>query len=999
LKKRLFLPLLLALALGQWTPGEARADLPPYLPTYLPTYATASLPDQMGSADQPDQPDQDQTGSQAELADQLDESPTFSDETDSVLVEVPVEVLSGGRPVAGLRPEDFEIFDNGREQKVLGVDVVDRRQSRYDTDLPVVARRHFLLLFDLSFTSPAAVARAREAALETVEQKLDPSDLVGVATFRLQEGVRLLLGFSPDRAQVRVTLDALEERSDLTLRPDPLRLYIGQVAAKTEVSSALRPDGPAAREEAYAHLQHLIDRESASRSRRDVAVLSASLGSLARLMRGVSGRKHLLFFSEGFDSGLLLGNEGSDREGLQDSIRSGQLGKVDSDAYFGSRATLDLLGRLTKEMRRADCSLHTVDTSPLGQGKGKDGLFLLARDTGAVFFENFNRLGPAFEDLLERTQITYVITYRPDELAGDGSYRKLKVKLEGGLERRLNAKLSYRPGYYDDEVGALADEERRLLLAERLLDRRSGPIQTRVHALPTGEMVHGKRFVPVVVEVAGPSFLGGATATTESSRRVVLDAQIFVYALNEDGGIVDFFSQAIPFDLARHGPALQRRGFKLFASMLLPTGRFTLRALVRNAERGHVGVASKRLSVAKATSALRVPKALVDPEWLLVRADRRDLADLGPSHDTLDLLRRAQQRSPEKKVSQPEKASEQTQLYLNALAGLTNRPWHEALDELEEFEQHSTASDPQARAPRLGRAELAAARALAQNDIEALWPLICVHHDLYFRHRARHQPFLELQSRLLVRALADLAGEAGGDALRVAAAQALASIGSVLLYERRSAGFELLEKSLALDPGNEPAHLSLAAYYEKFGGPYVKAVEWLDQLVLRRPDSREGRLRLAINLLRLDSSAAANWPHAQEDAVAHFEQLLRDPEDDWISSLAAQELARTRRSAPGRAAVLLEELLARRPDDPELLIQLTYLYDRLEEPVKSRALAERLSRKEEGPRQAEKFSARGRYNRWTSDSLVAERRDLMDGAASRIAALERVLLLAEGSAR
>ncbi len=92
----------------------------------------------------------------------------------------------------------------------------------------MVARRHFLLLFDLSFTSPAAVARAREAALETVEKRLDPSDLVGVATFRLQEGVRLLLGFSPDRSQVRIALDALEKKGDLALRPDPLRLYLGR---------------------------------------------------------------------------------------------------------------------------------------------------------------------------------------------------------------------------------------------------------------------------------------------------------------------------------------------------------------------------------------------------------------------------------------------------------------------------------------------------------------------------------------------------------------------------------------------------------------------------------------------------------------------------------------------------------------------------------------------------------------------------------------------------
>jgi VWFA-related protein len=934
--------------------------------------------------------------------------PIFSGETDAVLVEVPVEVHSGGLPLAGLAAADFELYDNGRRQEILGVEAIDRGRGRFDEGLPVVARRHFLLLFDLSFTSPAALARAREAALETVERQLDPSDLVGVATFRLQEGVRLLLGFSPDRSQVRVTLDALERRPDLDLRPDPLQIYLGRPAG---TQSALRPDAPALREEVYAHLQHLIDRESAARNRRDVAVLSDSLASLARLLRGAAGRKHLLFFSEGFDSRLLLGSSDADREALGQAIQQGDLARVDSDAVFGSRATLDLLNRLTEELRRADCSLHTVDISPLGQSKGKDGLFMLARDTGAVFFENFNHLGQAFSQLLDRTQLTYVVTYRPADLAGDGSYRKLKVKLAGpagtGSDKYgKNVKLSYRPGYYDDDIASFAQEERRLLLADRLLDRRAGPIKAKVFALPTGELVRGKRFVPVVVEVAGASFLGdkqaaGAPAGPERSQKVMLDAQVFVYAMNEEGGIADFFSQAIPFDLARHGPSLERRGFKLFAPLLLPTGRYTLRALVRNGSRGHFGVASKNLQVAKTAPALRVPPALVDPEWLLVRAERKDLAGEGAGPDPLDLLRQATVKpepAPPEAAPPPANPSAtpvrtadggagSAAAYLKVLALFTESPWHEALDALEAYELEAVGSDPENKAARLGRSELAAAKALVQSSPDALWPLLSAHHDLFFRHRKTHRAYLELQSRLLVKSLADLAEGGGDDAVRLAAANALASIGSTLLYEGRAAGFELLEKSLQLDPGNEPAHLGLAAYYEKFGGPYERAVEWLDQLVLRRPDSREGRLRLAINLLRLAGPAAAYWPHAEEDARDHFERLVADPHDDWISSIAAQELARFQRGEPAAAAALLEEALARRPEDAEIQIQLTYLYDRLGRAEKSKALAEKLGAAGAEPSRAAGPSPRGRYNQWSSETLAAGRRELHDGAASRIAAL------------
>lgn len=980
MKKRLSFALLLALLGAPAAKGENATPLNESLP--------AESPESLPAEDE----------SPLEEGPLGEDPPTFSDEAEAVLVEVPVEVLADGRPVEGLTADDFEVFDNGRRQRILGLDAVDRRHSRYDSDLPVVARRHFLLLFDLSFTSPAAVARAREAALRTVESQLDPSDLVGVATFRLQEGVRLLLGFSPDRSQVRVTLDALERKTSIALRPDPLNLYLGQPAsAESGVKAPLRPDTAAQREEAYAPLQHLIDRESAARSRRDVALLSESLSSLARLMRGAAGRKHLILFSEGFAAGLLHGSGGADREALDRAVQAGDLAKVDSDALFGSRATIDLLNRLTEEMRRADCSLHTVDTSPLGQSQGKDGLFLLARDTGAVFFENFNQLGGAFEQLLRRTQLTYVLTYRPEDLKGDGSYRKLKVKLAGEREAK-NVKLSYRPGYYDDEVASFAKEERRLLLADRLLDRRPGAIRTRVHAMPTGDLVHGKNFVPVVVEVGGPSFLGPAaaagrsvSAAPDAPRQVVLDAQVFVYALTEDGGIADFFSQAIPFDLARHGPALQRRGFKLFAPLLLPAGRFTLKALVRNGERGRIGVASKNLQVAKKAGALRVPAALVDPEWLLVRADRSDLDDLGPDRDPLELLRKAQFQPSERNPEAVERPNESSEPYRRALAAFGEKPWHEALDALEAFEVQTVGSDAQNRAPRLGRGELAAARALSQKDSEVLWPLLAAHHDLYFRHRKGHRAYLELQSRQQVRSLAELAAERGDDGLRLAASAALSSIGSTLLYEGRAAGFELLERSLVLDPLNEPAHLSLAAYYEKFGGPYERAVEWLDQLVLRRPDSREGRLRLAINLLRLEGSAAAAWPLAREDAAHHFERLIADPQNDWISSLAVQELARLQRDRPEEAAAGLEEALARRPDDAEIRIQLTYLYDRLGRAEKSRALAEELAAGAAGAAGETGASPRGKYNHWSSEALGEARRTLLEGAMDRIGVLRTAL--------
>ncbi len=148
-------------------------------------------------------------------------------------------------------------------------------------------------------------------------------------------------------------------------------------------------------------------------------------------------------------------------------------------------------------------------------------------------------------------------------------------------------------------------------------------------------------------------------------------------------------------------------------------------------------------------------------------------------------------------------------------------------------------------------------------------------------------------------------------------------------------------------------------------------------------------MRLAINLLRLEGPAAQSWPHAREDAGRQLERLTADPPDDWIASVAAQELARFQRDDPAAAAAVLEAALARRPDDAEIEIQLTYLYDRLQQPEKSRALAAKLGQTGIGGAADAGASPRGRYNQWTSEALAAGRRELQDGARDRLAALRQ----------
>src|SRR5262245_8414594 len=97
--------------------------------------------------------------------------PLYTAITEVTAVEIPVQVLLDGKPVRGLTAGDFTVYQEKQKQEVTGFDVVDLYGSPGEAvkttaaeDVSPPARRHFLFLFDLSFSEPRAVVQAREAA-------------------------------------------------------------------------------------------------------------------------------------------------------------------------------------------------------------------------------------------------------------------------------------------------------------------------------------------------------------------------------------------------------------------------------------------------------------------------------------------------------------------------------------------------------------------------------------------------------------------------------------------------------------------------------------------------------------------------------------------------------------------------------------------------------------------------------------------------------------------
>jgi VWFA-related protein len=567
---------------------------------------------------------------------------SFSAATQVYAVEVPVQVVRDGEPVRGLEARDFEVWEAGRRKlPVVGFEVLDLGAPPAATAPPAAARRHFLFLFDLAFSEPRSVARARRAAAGLLP-RLHPSDLVAVATYSTTQGPQLVLGFTSDRRQIESALASLG-LPDLMFRPvDPLRLVLREVLGASNAAAGGQPritrDPLAEATDATvsARLEPVTDavqRSEQAALRRHVESFSRSLSDLARQISVVDGRKYLVFLSEGFDSSLFQGTaDEARREEIQRTAMLGESWKVSAEERYGMTEAGNAVERMLEEFRRADCVIQAVDIGGVRAGAdqglprvgGRESLLMMARGTGGDLYEGFNDLAAAMGRMLQRTSVTYVLAVQPDrvsseEEAGSG-YRRLRVELKPPVG---GARVVHRPGYYPPEPYAeQSSVEKLLAAANRLMSgEESAAVGAAVLAAPFRAEGEDKAYVPVVVEVDGATLLAGPQPAT-------LPVEIYVYALDEVGAVHDFLSQTVGLDLTKAGAAVRQGGVKFFGGLDLLPGDYSLRVLVRNGANGASGVRVTPLHVpayADGRPALLPPLfPEVQSRWLHVREEGED---------------------------------------------------------------------------------------------------------------------------------------------------------------------------------------------------------------------------------------------------------------------------------------------------------------------------------------------------------------------------------------
>jgi VWFA-related protein len=563
----------------------------------------------------------------------------FEGETTVVVVEVPVQVLHDGQPVAGLTADDFAIEDRGREQEITGFEVVDLGEygaaagERPVTEIPASGRRHFLLLFDLSLSDPESIARARASARRLVAGGLHPADLVAVATYSESRGLRLVLNFTPNRDQVEVAVSTLGLAEPAARIEDPLALMLGD-------SSQIGADGPVGGGQAPSEievmtrdLKTMSGRVARDQQKNRVLALADSLTGLARMMNAIDGRKHVVFLSEGFDSEILVGTEDPERQAeIRAELEQGNFWQEDAVERFGDTQASGALERMLEEFRRADCAIQTVDIGGIDAGPEADtgltrneGLFRMARGTGGELYQNYNEIDQAMTTVLERTSVTYVLAFQPRDLELDGSFHRLRVRLK---DQTKGVRLVHRPGYYPPKPFAQQSAvERQLATASEIVGGSTGGSFLTAVVAAAFPAPGDLAYVPVLIEVDGASLLSGHQGET-------LVTELYAYALGADGEVEDFFARRLGLDTAGSRQALLEGGFKYGGHLDLGPGQYLVRALVRNAMTGESSLSETSVSVPDhaAGESMLLPPLFPEPagKWLFGReSEQEQRADVG----------------------------------------------------------------------------------------------------------------------------------------------------------------------------------------------------------------------------------------------------------------------------------------------------------------------------------------------------------------------------------
>jgi VWFA-related protein len=386
------------------------------------------------------------------------------------MVQINVIVTKhGNEPVQGLKKEDFQVFDNGKQQEIRQFSE-EARGILPSSGEPLPAGT-FTNQLEQRPGTPSAVTAI---LLDGINTKFDDQSYARLQVIRflkqIQPEDRIAI-YTIDTHGLRVLHDYTRDSADLVAK---LAQYKGDflpdVAGQSSISDSLLGgwlgSGGGSAERAF-YLNNRI--QSTFKA---IEIIANNLATLP-------GRKSLIWVSAAFplQIGLLnppgpIGGAGS----LPTASRSstpvpapGVTARSFPSGLREQRTWSSEADRTIRALNNANLAIYPVDARGLVASASGNRLYNsqstmleLAGRTGGRAFVNTNDISGAIRTAVEDSAVTYTLGFYPQNDKFDNSFHTLKVKLPDFSHLNLR----YRRGYLDQDAPPQDEKVRKAELAD-----------------------------------------------------------------------------------------------------------------------------------------------------------------------------------------------------------------------------------------------------------------------------------------------------------------------------------------------------------------------------------------------------------------------------------------------------------------------------------------------------------------------------------------------------
>jgi VWFA-related protein len=386
----------------------------------------------------------------------------------SDLVRIDVEVTDrSGKPIRGLRADQFSVTDNGKLQKLALFsysDIESIETASEEKAKPVVVpvdnpgpagsasdavgeqirdRRLLVLYFDLTSMQTDDLLRARDAALKFIHQQMSKADLVAIVTY----GVRLSVwaDFTNDRATLEKAIARLAPNVSSQIADN---LYAPAQNGEYDVQE-------------YTGAAYTADETEFNVFNTDQKL--AAIEGLANVLSAIPGRKSIIQFTSGITQ---TGEENRTQlRAATDAANRADVSiyAIDARGLFATAPGGDVTANAAtgNSMFTGASVYHQTDQ----RQDSRDTLATLSTDTGGRAFFDLGDLSEAFPKIQQDNGGYYLLGYYLGaDVKRDGRWRIIHVKVNAP-----GAHVRYRNGYYAPrDFKHLEKEDREQQLADAM---------------------------------------------------------------------------------------------------------------------------------------------------------------------------------------------------------------------------------------------------------------------------------------------------------------------------------------------------------------------------------------------------------------------------------------------------------------------------------------------------------------------------------------------------